>query len=403
MRLRLCSLGFTLLNFLPVLSQQYTKDSYSGRMTADGIPIEELPTAYDIIRMELGKEVADASGYKPWAEGGGWHGDQPPHSVERALKDEGDFRRPLPQDRNLCGWSNVWNAERRQFELDDCYTLIIRDRDLSEGIKHLSVPLRYNDDIHTIDLSRTNLGDRGAGIIAELIKINPHIEGLHLAENNITANGTARIARALRRNPRLAHLHIEGNPIGDDGAQSLAIALRNNSELETLIMHMTSVGDTGAEYIAESLRVNKKLKKLHLGLNFIGNEGARALAEAMRQNFRLRELDLEYNDIEHYEDLYWGYLNETSQGRVKRFKLDREPKHDDEEPDFPELDDDAWRFSQRNMQADDETFDDDHEFQRDRHKAIPNKVDSAGNAPKTYGFTVGDGLATGEVVGGLKT
>ena len=140
-----------------------------------------------------------------------------------------------------------------------------------------------------------------------------------------------------------------------------------------------------------------------LGLNFIGNEGARALAEAMRQNFRLRELDLEYNDIEHYEDLYWGYLNETSQGRVKRFKLDREPKHDDEEPDFPELDDDAWRFSQRNMQADDETFDDDHEFQRDRHKAIPNKVDSAGNAPKTYGFSVGDGLATGEVVGGLKT
>ena len=67
------------------------------------------------------------------------------------------------------------------------------------------------------------------------------------------------------------------------------------------------------------------------------------------------------------------------------------------------LDDDAWRFSQRNMQADDETFDDDHEFQRDRHKAIPNRVDSAGNAPKTYGFTVGDGLATGEVVGGLKT
>ena len=55
------------------------------------------------------------------------------------------------------------------------------------------------------------------------------------------------------------------------------------------------------------------------------------------------------------------------------------------------------------MPADDETFDDDHEFQRDRHKAIPNKVDSAGNAPKTYGFTVGDGLATGEVVGGLKT
>ena len=92
-----------------------------------------------------------------------------------------------------------------------------------------------------------------------------------------------------------------------------------------------------------------------------------------------------------------------SQGRVKRFKLDRQPKYDDEEPDFPELDDDAWRFSQRNMQADDETFDDDHEFQRDRHKAIPNKVDSAGNAPKTYGFTVGDGLATGEVVGGLKT
>ena len=117
--LQLPPLGFTLLNFLPVLSQ-YTKDSYSGRMTADGIPIEELPTAYDIIRMELGKEVADASGYKPWAEGGGWHGDQPPHSVERALKDEGDFRRPLPQDRNLCGWSNVWNAERRQFELDDC-------------------------------------------------------------------------------------------------------------------------------------------------------------------------------------------------------------------------------------------------------------------------------------------
>ena len=143
-------------------------------------------------------------------------------------------------------------------------------------------------------------------------------------------------------------------------------------------MHMTSVGDTGAEYIAESLRVNKKLKKLHLGLNFIGNEGARAIAESLRQNFRLRELDLESNDIEHYEDLFWGYVNETSQGRVKRFRVDDLTKNAEGFPkadEYPEIEDDLWRFSQRGQEGDDEAFDDDAEFQRDR---ILKEVDAEG-------------------------
>src|SRR3989338_8396920 len=91
--------------------------------------------------------------------------------------------------------------------------------------------------------------------------------------------------RSLSRNDAtLTALYLCSNEVGDEGAGRLAEALTTNSTLTTLDLEENRVGDEGAGRLAEALVTNSTLTTLYLGSNQVGDEGAGRLAQALVTN-----------------------------------------------------------------------------------------------------------------------
>ena len=110
------------------------------------------------------------------------------------------------------------------------------------------------------------------------------LTSLYLRDNNIGDDGAKVIAEALKVNPVLTKLVFGGNNIG-------AEALKVNPVLNTLWLSMNNIGVDGAKAIAEALKVNPVLTSLDLQINSIGVDGAKAIAEALKVNPVLTKLD----------------------------------------------------------------------------------------------------------------
>ncbi|KXS10840.1 RNI-like protein [Gonapodya prolifera JEL478] len=89
------------------------------------------------------------------------------------------------------------------------------------------------------------------------------------------------------------------NRIGDDGAQVVADALKINMTLTKLLLRWNHIGVDGARAVADTLKVNTTLTQLILSDNGIGVDGARAVADALKVNKTLTELILEWCCSQH--------------------------------------------------------------------------------------------------------
>ncbi|KAI9029127.1 kinase-like domain-containing protein [Hyaloraphidium curvatum] len=141
------------------------------------------------------------------------------------------------------------------------------------------------------------MGDSGARLLAEALKVNTALATLWLDDNSIGVEGARALAQALKTNSALTRLDLPRNSIGVEGARALAEALKDNSTLTTLHLGNNSIGVEGARALAEALKVNSTLRTLWLRNNSIGVDGARALAEALIHNFTLSDLDLKWNGV----------------------------------------------------------------------------------------------------------
>src|SRR3989338_6644607 len=90
----------------------------------------------------------------------------------------------------------------------------------------------------------------------------------------------------------LTSLNLSSNQLGDEGAGRLAEALAFNSTLTNLNLKSNNVGDKGASRLAEALATNSSLTSLNLMNNWVGDEGAGRLAEALAINSALTTLNL---------------------------------------------------------------------------------------------------------------
>jgi hypothetical protein len=133
-----------------------------------------------------------------------------------------------------------------------------------------------------------NLGNSGAGVIAESPKLNSCLQCCsHFGEA-----GAAAIAQSLKVNTCLQELVLGDNPIGDAGAAAIAESLQRNASLQKPELFSAQIGDAGATAIAEALKLNSSLQRLNLSHNRIGDAGASAIAESLKLNSSLQELIL---------------------------------------------------------------------------------------------------------------
>ena len=97
--------------------------------------------------------------------------------------------------------------------------------------------LKDNKNLHTLNLSRVNLGDEGARMLVRCgLKQNRALRHLNLDANKISCQGTSEIADALRE-CKLDELRMACNSIGPKGLHVLAKALLStNSTLKSLVL-----------------------------------------------------------------------------------------------------------------------------------------------------------------------
>lgn len=159
-----------------------------------------------------------------------------------------------------------------------------------EGASLVAEALKVNRTLRSLNLSSNQIGDMGAARLAEALKINMALQILQISDNQIGVVGVARLCEALLVTSTLKELYFATNQLGVDAAVLLAEALKSNRSLRLLNLDGNFIEDEGAARFAEALKINASLKALYLAGNRIWEQGAVHLADALEMNASLTQL-----------------------------------------------------------------------------------------------------------------
>lgn len=193
----------------------------------------------------------------------------------------------------------------------------------ADGLESLCAALQKCN-LEVLNISSNSIGDKGAEVISDYLKINNNLLSLSIDHNNIYAGGVAYLATGLKHCCKLLSLKLDHNEISDhcamilsdnlkhcqqiqtislsssrmtdDGAKAFSDCLASLTCLQTLNLNSNDISDIGAKSLADSLSHSYSLQTLDLKGNKISNEGAYALAKALELNFNLQKLDLSSNN-----------------------------------------------------------------------------------------------------------
>ena len=121
------------------------------------------------------------------------------------------------------------------------------------------------------------------------------LQELHISHCKIDSYGAREIAEGLVQNHSVEEVFMFGNEnIGDIGAGSIADMLKENSTIVKLDLHNCGITSEGCVQLEKEVRKNTTLRELDLSSNRLGLEGAKALSKIIQHN-NLEELKL-HND-----------------------------------------------------------------------------------------------------------
>ena len=165
---------------------------------------------------------------------------------------------------------------------------------IGEGAKVVAEAIQVNTTLETLDLSFNRLSDDGASFISDILK---SLQQLNMSRNDISNKGAKVIAEANRLNTTLEKLDLSFNKLSDDGASFISDGLKTNMSLQELKMSKNNITSEGAKMIAEALQLNTTLKQLDLSINKIFDDGATAISNVLKSNITLQELNISHNNI----------------------------------------------------------------------------------------------------------
>lgn len=204
-----------------------------------------------------------------------------------------------PRNQVICELADVRLASG--WDLGDCRNLHLRDVKLNESdVDALAASLSGNTWLLNLDLGNAGIGAEGASRIASAIT-PPHKSDVHtllLSKNELGDEGAIAFAATLRHNRKLLRIDLGSNGIGDPGAVALARALERNADSALMLLGLSwnQIGDEGAAAFAETLRHGAPaLESLLLSANMITDAGALDLLRALPQHPRLEDLDIDEN------------------------------------------------------------------------------------------------------------
>lgn len=183
-------------------------------------------------------------------------------------------------------------------------------------VKKLSFSLCKNNNLVTLSLFSTNIGNRGVFYLSESLKINRSLKTLKLIGNIIGDDGCFHLSFLLSINKSIEELDLLKNNIGNKGVKKIAEGIVYNTTLIHLRLWNNKIGNKGIKYLASSISINETLKELILSENAkIDNTGMKILEKTLKNsNVSLTEVvitnDYERNDIQKEIDeiCIWNYI-----------------------------------------------------------------------------------------------
>ncbi|KAL4238467.1 Leucine Rich repeat [Mactra antiquata] len=163
------------------------------------------------------------------------------------------------------------------------------------GAKAISVPLKENHSIETLDLEGNWIEKEGAIYLSEMLKENMYLTELNIAENKLGREGADAICEILYKHEFLKSLNMSGNDLHDYGASKVCEMLQKNTCLKHLYLSHNHFEELGAFCFKEALSHNENLETLDLSWNHIRTNGAVAIAEGVQENYGLKTLNVSMN------------------------------------------------------------------------------------------------------------
>jgi Ran GTPase-activating protein (RanGAP) involved in mRNA processing and transport len=120
-----------------------------------------------------------------------------------------------------------------------------------------------------LDLSYNEIGNKGALLLARMIKDDSFIENLNLKSNNIGPVGAEAIGKSLSYNSTISKFDISDNNLGEEGGMSIASALQVNTILRMLYISGCSIPTVALISIATILQSNNQIQHLDISNNLL--------------------------------------------------------------------------------------------------------------------------------------
>jgi len=150
-----------------------------------------------------------------------------------------------------------------------------------------------NDTLKELNLSRNEIGDRGARGVAKLAFTLPNLKSLKLGDNSIGNDGCKAIAAALSRDTcKLEELHLNSNAFNDEASSVLFMSLARNTILKKLNLAANQVGEISIQAFGQICTSACVLKWLNLSGNEFGVQVGRILQEGLEMNKSLEYIDI---------------------------------------------------------------------------------------------------------------
>jgi Ran GTPase-activating protein (RanGAP) involved in mRNA processing and transport len=195
----------------------------------------------------------------------------------------------LVQNRSIKTLSLFWGGSNDKGA--KVVAAILKENSTIEAVK------LYNNKITREEAKETKITREGVKEVAEALKVNKTLRSVDLSRNQIGVGAAKAIANALKVNKTLRSVDLSRNQLGVGAAKAIANALKENTSLQSIYLYGNKIGVDGAKAIAEALKDNTCLQSMDLDKNEIGNEGAMAIAGTLKENASLRELYVGWNNI----------------------------------------------------------------------------------------------------------
>lgn len=194
---------------------------------------------------------------------------------------------------NFFSWSGVSDAIKQNVALTE---LDARESNrIAPHEKHFTEALVSHPSLTSLILSDSVMGDGGAEVISDILKVNQLLKNICLGWNRIQSRGAKAIGDALSYNRSLTRLVLSDNKLLCQGAQAIAEGLKRNDTILELSLARTHIGQCGCVALCDALKVNSSLTVWDVSGNNFGPAEGRSFAEMLKRNRTLTSLDVGKN------------------------------------------------------------------------------------------------------------